>query len=473
MPSLNKQKSARGLWLFTFVGFAACLVFIPVPLASNRDWAWSPLAAVIGLLLMSAAVSIALQPEAARRLLANLEALLMPSLLAALGIGWAFVQISGWTPESWATFVSAAAVLGPETNPHTVAFNREAVLTGLMRLMTNIAFFILGVMLGAQTRDARRLLGTIVIAASVYTLYAMVAQAANSQAVWTGASVWVPAPPDFTGTFINRNNYATYAGVAAIAALCLALRPRKWRDEETARQRWRRRLAALSGVGALWLAAALVLIVGVLFSASRGGAISLAVSLLTMVFIYTRGAKRIAAVMATMMLLGSAVFLLPGAAQLVGRSIALATYGEENREALYAIVIQAIGLRPLIGWGLNSYSSTFSMLQPASLPVYYDKAHNTYLELAFDLGIPAASALILAVVLIVVRCLRGFYERGRDPELAGVGFLVAVLAGFHAFFDFSLQIPAMACTFFAILGIAWAQSWSGRRPGSAESAEAN
>ena len=64
------------------------------------------------------------------------------------------------------------------------------------------------------------------------------------------------------------------------------------------------------------------------------------------------------------------------------------------------------------------------MFQPASLVGNYDKAHNTYLELAFDLGIPAACTLVLAVIWVIWRCFIGFGTRGRDhveeePEQEG------------------------------------------------------
>lgn len=453
-----------------FLLFCLTLAVLPAPLASNRDWAWSPLAAVAGLLLICAGLSIVLDADLARRLRDNLGALAIPACLTAVAVAWALLQISGWTPESWKTPISAVSVLGSEAALHTVAFDREAVLTGIMRWLTNVAFFLLGMMLGNRVDDARRLLASIVVAATLYTLYAMVAQVANSQAAWTGLEVWVPTAREFTGTFVNRNNYATYAGIAAVAALCLAFRPRRSEADETWRQRWHRRLAALSGARAFWLAAALILVVGVILSASKAGGISLSLALVAMAFIYTRGNRRIAAVAATVMIVLLAVLVLPGATGLVVRLLALATFGDADREIIYGMTLQAIELRPWTGWGLNSFSGAAQMFQPVTLRPYYDKAHNTYLELAFDLGIPAAACIVLAVALIVLRCLRGFYERRRDPELAGAGFLVGVLTGFHAFFDFSLQIPAMACTFFAILGISWAQSWRGRRAADGEDA---
>lgn len=451
--------------------FGLTLALVPIPLASNRDWAWSPLAVVAGLLLLGTAVSIALDRESTSRALAHFKALLLPGLLTTAALAWAFVQSTNWTPQSWASSISAVAVFGPDAAIHSVAFERELLFTGLMRLLTNAAFFLLGVLMASRARDARGLLGTIVIAASVYTLYAMVAQAANRAAPWTGISVWTPQEPYFTGTFVNVNNYATYTGVAAMAALTLALRPRRSLGPETARQRWRRRLALLSGMGGFWLAAALVLIAGVLFSASRAGWASLFIAAMAMAALYTRGFARIAWLVLVPLTVVGLTVMLPGGTTLVTRAITLLNEGETGRELLFPATIDAIALRPWVGWGLNSFQAVIGIIQPVSLAGYYDKAHNTYLELAFDLGIPAAAALILSVVWIAGRCLTGFFQRNRDPELAGVGFLVALLAGFHALFDFSLQIPAMACTFFAILGIAWAQSWSGRRPGGEEAGQ--
>jgi O-antigen ligase len=189
---------------------------------------------------------------------------------------------------------------------------------------------------------------------------------------------------------------------------------------------------------------------------------------MAMAALYTRGFARIAWLVLAPLTVAGLTVMLPGGAALATRAISLLNEGESGRELLFPATIEAIAVRPWVGWGLNSYQAVIGIFQPVSLSSYYDKAHNTYLELAFDLGIPAAAALIVAVIWIAGRCLVGFFQRNRDPELAGVGFLAAVLAGFHALFDFSLQIPAMACTFFAVLGIAWAQSWSGRRTDMSE-----
>ena len=216
----------------------------------------------------------------------------------------------------------------------------------------------------------------------------------------------------------------------------------------------------MSGLSGLWFALSLVLCMGVVLSGSRGGAISLMVGLVAFAIFYVRGASRIVVVSLIVLIVTAVVLLAPSGERLVTRTAKLFAQGEAGRELLFPMTLAAIALRPLTGWGMNSFEKLYSVFQPPSLPDYYDKVHNTYLELAFDLGVPMALALIVAVAWIVGQCAVGFVNRRRDRELAGLGVFATALVGFHSLFDFSLQVPAVACCYFAILGIAWTQSGS-------------
>ena len=92
--------------------------------------------------------------------------------------------------------------------------------------------------------------------------------------------------------------------------------------------------------------------------------------------------------------------------------------------------------------------------------VHYDRAHNTWLENAFELGVPAALALYLALGGLVMTCLRGVTRRHRDWVYPATGVAASVLVGLHALLDFSLQLPAVAILYACIMGIACAQSYS-------------
>lgn len=218
----------------------------------------------------------------------------------------------------------------------------------------------------------------------------------------------------------------------------------------------------VSGSHGPWLAAGVLLIGGVILSGSRAGTFSLMASILAVLVAYMRGPGRIAAVILTLAFFVLVGAMSPGNERLMEKAVLLVEQGESERPLLYGMTAAAIELRPLLGWGLNSFADLYSVFQPVSLNLLFDKAHNTYLELAMDVGIPAALALLLAVAIVAARCAKGFASRSRDREFAMLGVAATVLVAIHSLADFSLQIPGMACTYFALLGVAWNQSWSSR-----------
>jgi O-antigen ligase len=88
---------------------------------------------------------------------------------------------------------------------------------------------------------------------------------------------------------------------------------------------------------------------------------------------------------------------------------------------------------------------------------YLDKAHNTYLELALEGGIPVAAALTACVAALAAPCLLALWRR-RSLAFGLTGTVAAIGVGVHALFDFSLQMPAVAVSFLALLGACAAQS---------------
>lgn len=134
--------------------------------------------------------------------------------------------------------------------------------------------------------------------------------------------------------------------------------------------------------------------------------------------------------------------------------------GDNQRARIYTQTMDAIAEHPLKGWGLNSFESVFAKYQDAGFEKRTIRAHNEYLDNALGLGIPAAAALVLAIALLALRCLRGSMSRQRDAYYPAAGFAISVFIGIHSLVDFTMQIPAVAATFSLLLGVCCAQSWS-------------
>ncbi len=86
--------------------------------------------------------------------------------------------------------------------------------------------------------------------------------------------------------------------------------------------------------------------------------------------------------------------------------------------------------------------------------------HNHFLQLALELGIPAAMAALGAVGAICVSCWRGLARRRRDQVYPALGLAATTLVGVHGLMDDPLIVPAVAATYSALLGLGFAQSWS-------------
>ena len=148
----------------------------------------------------------------------------------------------------------------------------------------------------------------------------------------------------------------------------------------------------------------------------------------------------------------------------VGKRLVRTFGATDLRFAIFDVTISEIEKSLLLGTGYGTFPQVFEHARPEKFPfqgvIMY--AHNTYLENALELGIPAAIALTLVVVLLALICLRGVRRRRNDAYYPALGLAASVLVGLHSLVDFSLQIPAVSVTYAFVLGLACAQSWSSR-----------
>ena len=103
------------------------------------------------------------------------------------------------------------------------------------------------------------------------------------------------------------------------------------------------------------------------------------------------------------------------------------------------------------------------MYRDTTLQHTWDKAHNVYLETMLELGIPAAILMFASIAWIVALCARGYFLRHRDRNYSLIAIGCTIIATVHSTLDCSLQIPAVAIAFAAILGVGFAQSFSTER----------
>ncbi len=112
--------------------------------------------------------------------------------------------------------------------------------------------------------------------------------------------------------------------------------------------------------------------------------------------------------------------------------------------------------RPLLGWGLGTFSTVYPQFRSFYTTFFVNQAHNDYLQLLVETGLAGFSIAVWFLVLVFRRA-AGKLENW--AETASGALTVAALLGcigilVHSFVDFNLQIPANAALFYSLCAMA-------------------
>jgi O-antigen ligase len=213
----------------------------------------------------------------------------------------------------------------------------------------------------------------------------------------------------------------------------------------------------------LWLAVAVVLMAAIVFSRSRMGLLAAFASLFVVFGFKMLHRKTLPAVLALAFValslcLAGWIGLRPAVSRF--QNLKQEFSGDESRLSMWPGTLKMIAQHPLVGTGLGTFPVVYTEVQTTFLTQFVNHAHNDYLEITSDLGIPAALLLFASIFFVLLQAVRTFLhgEGKYTPavSLACVGSIVAILL--HSLTDFNLHIPANALLFAVILGLALAST---------------
>ncbi len=341
-------------------------------------------------------------------------------------------------------------------------------------LLTCLAGFYLAQIIAQEKGGVRRLITFLVALGAFESMYGLIQYLSGWQMIFTYAKKY--DLEEATGTYINRNHFAGF--LEMILPLCLALVLYEyWKLRGNGRQSFTRiktRGSRQRFPGFIFfLFVAIMLSVGLTFSRSRMGIIASAVSILVIFGVASLQRKSGLLLSGLFIVLSVGLAGWIGARSVVGRFENVGqeyTVKNESRLSIWQGTGTLIRNHPWLGAGLGTFPVAYTEVQSTFLTQFVNHAHNDYLEIASDLGIPAAMCLFVSILFILVRALRDF-SRGesrfeRAVALGCAGSIVAILL--HSLTDFNLHIPANALVFSVILGIAMSRSRASRNRASVE-----
>jgi len=252
---------------------------------------------------------------------------------------------------------------------------------------------------GGLRRTARMIAG---LGLAVSLLGIMQAATAGRYVYWRFAAEFQGANP--FGPFFNRNHFATWIIMAL--PLCLgymAARTTGRTVEQPDHVAMRTRVAQAIDPRTAWLmTAAIIMLVALLLSLSRSGMLALGVSgALTMLL----SGRALGKQQRRGLLITAGIIALVGLAwadipALRGRIAGTAT-GLADRFTIWHDTIPIVRDFWLTGTGPGTYQETMFVYQRADRTVFFNQAHNHYLQVAAEGGLLLIAAVSFALVTLI------------------------------------------------------------------------
>tara|TARA_B100000315_G_C14593717_1_gene597430 strand:- start:6083 stop:7414 length:1332 start_codon:yes stop_codon:yes gene_type:complete len=438
------------------------VVLSPLPFGSNRPWAWSATALATGTMLFYWGMGTTLKNYG---LALSSQRILLVAVPFSLVLIWIGIQLVSFSPSAWHNPIwqQVNGVGGLEVSG-LISINAYETATAFMRLLTYGGVFWVALNLCRAPHRAYNALLIFSLAGFLYAVYGLVVEFNDTNSIlWFKKWAY---ENDLTSIFVNRNNYATYAGLGLVVTLGLLFHEFRlvMSDRLDARRSILFIFESLSLRLAFLIIATPTFVTALLLTHSRAGLAStiVGVTVLCIASAFTKIAHRTRSLVLSLLVagVGGALFTLGG--QAVSDRMSQLDNSIGDRMDYYQLVVDKITEFPFTGVGYGNFLAASWSIRDQNIAVFWDKAHNSYLESALELGIPAALILVLTIAIIGIVCIRGIFQRNRDEIYSAIGIAAIALVGVHSLVDFSVQIPAVAIGFSLILGVAYSQAWNSK-----------
>lgn len=251
------------------------------------------------------------------------------------------------------------------------------------------------------------------------------------------------------GTFINRNYFAGYLLLVIPLGIGFLLSRQASQSKEY--RGWRHRVASFDGKTVLLSFAIILMILGLLFSASRMGIISLLLSFSLLSLVFRQKEKGHLFSRTTVLILGLA--LLWGA--WIGLDAIISRFFSSADDFRLRLLFWKDTIRIwkdfiLFGSGLGTFAQIFPMYQTFFMNAFITHAENDFLQLMAEIGLTGFSLISALFFILFRKVTKGIHslKEGDPRRYIAMGGTVGILGLIlHSFVERNLQVPANAFLF--------------------------
>ncbi len=455
-----------------FWALLALLVWLPVPLGSNRGWAWAAMEVFVFLLL---AGWLALWAQDKVRIEEPLRRAW--PVFAVLGAWVAHQTVSilpmpaDWvgllSPES-ARIHALTEIADVAQGWVTISIEPHASKVALVKTLAYVAVFFL--FLAVVNNRSRVLMAArvLVFATVIHAVYAVLMHLSGISGEHFGTLIM--HGESASGFYANRNHFAGLLEMSLALGIGLLIAGISERGAATWKDFLRHLVEWILSPKMLVRLSLCILVIALTTTHSRMGNTAFFASLMIAGVVgisLSRHATR-----NTVILLASLVILdlaivgsWFGVERLAARLEATTMQDVQEREDPAAYAVDLVRDYPMFGAGPGTFYVAFPKYRPGKVVAHFDYAHNDFVQIASETGLLGLGLLGMVVALSLVAALRAQWVR-HDPLMRGMSF--ACIMGvtsllIHSWVDFNLQIPANAVYFMVLLAMGWISLFMDRR----------
>ena len=444
------------------------MVWAPVPLGSNRPWAWALLE--LGILTLTALWLVAVAVVVNRTAIpAGLQRAKWFLLLLII---WLIVQAIYVVPMPmrWIVLISpeAAAMhaltatlnMNTADSWKTLAVDPHAAMVSWLKSLCYVLGFVMTLAVITTRQRAQQFAYTLVLSGVVMAVFGILLHLAGINLEWFGTLIAHGA--EASGTFANRNHFAGYLEMTLAIGIGLLIAGLKEYRTQTWKQFFRHFIEWILSAKMRLRLMLCIMVIALVATHSRMGNTGFFSSLLIAGVIGIALARH--AARGTVILLVSLIVIdlfIVGSwfgVDKLARRLEQTTMAEvEVRQDPSAYALKIIQDYPAVGSGPGSFYTVFPRYRGPDVAELFEHAHNDYAQFAAESGVIGLGLLGLMVAWSLAIAIRAQYIR-RDPFMRGLSFasimgIVAILI--HSSVDFNLQIPSNALLFMVLLALAW------------------
>ncbi len=440
-----------------FLSLLALLIWLPIPLGSNRAWAWFIAESCI--IVQFFGLLVVYRGSLPWQYLARFSSLLIPLVIFQL---WIFLQTLP-LPIAAIEFLSpnAARIYAQAKSPFSyISLDSTQTRIALVKGICYCFFLLNSILLINNGKRLRYAVLALVISGTFQAFYAAIIVLVG---VKQSLIFDFPEHNVATGSFVYKNHLANYLMLCLSMAVGLIITQLHTSVSGGGLLRIKRILNGFLSPKMFIRLAIIIMVIGLVMTRSRMGNIAFftATSVIGVMalFIYKQKPKALTALIMSLLVIDTIIVGVLFGLNKVKQRIVETSLNAESRDQVVAWSLDIIRDFPFTGTGMASFYTVFPGYTKADVG-FYDHAHNEFIQFAVEAGLPATLALGCTVIFALYKSLKVQSIRNSKTmkgiamgcSMAIVGMLI------HISVDFNLQPMANALTFIFILFSAHAVS---------------